>query len=244
MFRVALALLAVGAAHGFAPSRSKTRRGPTRATMAADETTLDGRPITSELQPVQNFVLVKTREAIQQTEGGIIMPDKAKERPNDGLALSVGPGRYHPETGVLMPTVTKAGDHVMYGKYMGTNIKYNDEDHVLVREDEVLLRYTSDIVKKDTVEPIGDKVLVEITKEEKVSSTGIVLSANAQSKSRVCEGSVLMCGPGRMSSEGKHIQMQVAPGDTIKFREYGGEEVNIEGTEYVVVRANDILAKW
>eukprot|EP00968_Pinguiococcus_pyrenoidosus_P006735 scaffold447_cov307-Pinguiococcus_pyrenoidosus.AAC.15 len=64
------------------------------------------------------------------------------------------------------------------------------------------------------------------------------------SKSRVCEGIILQCGPGRMSSEGETIPMPVKPDDKIKFREYGGEEVNIEGTEYMVVRANDILAKW
>uniref|UniRef100_A0A7R9UAA2 20 kDa chaperonin, chloroplastic n=1 Tax=Pinguiococcus pyrenoidosus TaxID=172671 RepID=A0A7R9UAA2_9STRA len=228
----------------FAPSARTPPRG---LAVSAAETdvppNLDGRPITSDLQPVSNFVLVKLRDAMAQTAGGIIMPETAKKRPNDGLAVAVGPGRYHPETGKLMPVSVKAGERVMYGEYMGTKIKYNEEDHVLVREDEVLLRYTGDIIKKDTVEPVGDKVLVEMTKEEKQTASGIVLSPEA-SKSRVCEGIILQCGPGRMSSEGETIPMPVKPDDKIKFREYGGEEVNIEGTEYMVVRANDILAKW
>lgn len=231
----------VALSSAFAPSVGGPRL---RMAVSAEPTTLDGRVISSELQPVSNFVLVKLRDAMAQTAGGIIMPDQSKVRPNDGTVLGVGPGRMHPETGKLMPTVVEAGDNVMYGQYTGNKIKYNDEEHVIVREDEVLLRYKTPVITKESAEPIGDKILVAITSEEKVTSSGIVLSPEAAAKSRVCEGLILCTGPGRMSSEGEVIPMPVKAGDTIKFREFGAEEVNIEGEEYLVVRANDVLAKW
>ena len=73
--------------------------------------------------------------------GGILLPDQSKTRPSEGIVLSAGPGRRHPHTGVLIPNACKEGDSVLYGKFDGTKINYNDEDCNLIRDDDVIMIY-------------------------------------------------------------------------------------------------------
>jgi chaperonin GroES len=89
-----------------------------------------------KVQPLYDRILVKRIETKEQKKGGIIIPDTAKEKPMEGKVIAVGAGRL--EKGERIPLEVKVGDTVLVGKYAGTEIKIDDQEHVIVREDEVL----------------------------------------------------------------------------------------------------------
>jgi len=90
-----------------------------------------------KVRPLNDRVLIKRLEAKEMVRGGIIIPDSAKEKPMEGEVIAVGPGKMD-DTGKLMPMTVKAGDKVLVGKYAGTEIKIDEVEHIIVREDEVL----------------------------------------------------------------------------------------------------------
>ena len=90
-----------------------------------------------KVQPLHDRVLLKRVEMGEQKKGGIIIPDTAKEKPMEGKVVSVGAGRVEKD-GKRIPLEVKKGDRVLFGKYAGTEIKIDDVEHVILREDEVL----------------------------------------------------------------------------------------------------------
>jgi chaperonin GroES len=82
-------------------------------------------------------VLLKRIEESESVRGGIIIPDSAKEKPQEGEVIAVGNGK-RLEDGTVMPLEVKAGDRVLFGKYSGTEIKLEDEEYLILREDEIL----------------------------------------------------------------------------------------------------------
>ncbi|MDD3983304.1 MAG: co-chaperone GroES [Candidatus Omnitrophota bacterium] len=90
-----------------------------------------------QITPLGDRVLVKPLDAEEKTKGGIILPDTAKEKPQEGKVVSVGKGKIS-DDGKLVALEVKAGDKVLYGKYSGTEIKLNGEDHLIVREEDIL----------------------------------------------------------------------------------------------------------
>jgi chaperonin GroES len=89
------------------------------------------------LRPLQDRLLVKRLEEKEQVQGGIIIPDTAKEKPQEAKVLAVGPGRVT-EDGKLQPIEVKVGDTVFFGKYAGTEVKIEGDDLLIIREDDVL----------------------------------------------------------------------------------------------------------
>jgi len=89
------------------------------------------------VRPLRDRILVKRVEEQEQRIGGIIIPDTAKEKPQQAKVIAVGSGRVSDE-GKVTPLDVKAGDYVLVGKYAGTEIKLNGEEYLIVREDEVL----------------------------------------------------------------------------------------------------------
>jgi len=89
------------------------------------------------LRPLQDRLLVKRLEEKEQVQGGIIIPDTAKEKPQEAKVLAVGPGRVT-EDGKLQPLEVKIGDRVVFGKYAGTEVKVDGDDLLIIREDDVL----------------------------------------------------------------------------------------------------------
>ena len=89
-----------------------------------------------KVQPLYDRILLKRIETKEQKKGGIIIPDSAKEKLMEGKVIAVGTGKL--EKGVRVPLEVKVGDTVLFGKYAGTEIKIDDTEHVIVREDEVL----------------------------------------------------------------------------------------------------------
>ncbi len=93
----------------------------------------------AKLQPLADRVLVKPTEKEEKTKSGIYLPDTAKEKPQEGEVLAVGPGKLT-EDGKRIPLDLKVGDKVIYAKYGGTEIKVDDEDLIILREADILAK--------------------------------------------------------------------------------------------------------
>ena len=90
-----------------------------------------------KIRPLQDRILVKRVEEEEKTKGGIIIPDTAKEKPQEGRVIAVGGGKVG-EDGKVRPLDVKKGDRVLFSKYAGTEITLDGEEHLIVREDDVL----------------------------------------------------------------------------------------------------------
>ena len=90
-----------------------------------------------KLKPLNDRVLVKRLESEEKTASGIIIPDTAKEKPSKGTVVSVGPGKVD-ESGKRVALTVKAGDQVLFNKYAGTEIKLDEIDHLIMREEDIL----------------------------------------------------------------------------------------------------------
>jgi chaperonin GroES len=89
------------------------------------------------VRPLHDRILIKRIEEQETVKGGIIIPDTAKEKPQEGEVIAVGTGK-KTEEGKTLPLDVKAGDRILFGKYSGTDIKIEDEEYLILREEEVL----------------------------------------------------------------------------------------------------------
>jgi chaperonin GroES len=89
-----------------------------------------------KVRPLHDRVIVQRIAEEEKTKGGIIIPDTAKEKPQEGRVVAVGRGKQ--EDGKVVPLDVKAGDKILFGKYSGTEIKLNGEEHLILREEDIL----------------------------------------------------------------------------------------------------------
>jgi len=90
-----------------------------------------------KVKPLADRILVKRLDNAEEVRGGIIIPDSAKEKPLEAEVIAVGPGKKS-DTGDIIAMSIKVGDKILLGKYSGTEVKLNDVEHIIMREDEVL----------------------------------------------------------------------------------------------------------
>jgi chaperonin GroES len=90
-----------------------------------------------KIRPLGDRLLVKRIEEEDKSKGGIIIPDSAKEKPQEGKVVAVGKGKML-DDGKMVPLEVKAGDRILFGKYAGTDVKIEGEEHLIMREDDVL----------------------------------------------------------------------------------------------------------
>jgi chaperonin GroES len=90
-----------------------------------------------KIRPLHDRILVKRVEEGEVKKGGIIIPDSAKEKPQEGKVIAVGNGRVN-EDGKKIPLDVKAGDRILFGKYSGSEVKVEDEEYLILKEEEVL----------------------------------------------------------------------------------------------------------
>ena len=90
-----------------------------------------------KIKPLQDRVIVKRQEEEEATKGGIIIPDTAKEKPAEGVIVAVGNGKIS-EDGKRQSLDVKEGDKILFGKYAGTEIKIDGEEHLIMREDDII----------------------------------------------------------------------------------------------------------
>ena len=89
------------------------------------------------LQPLEDRIVVKPSEGEEMTASGLVIPDTAKEKPQQAEVIAVGPGKFNDE-GKRSPVDVKQGDKILIGKYSGSEIRIDEEDFVILREDEIL----------------------------------------------------------------------------------------------------------
>ena len=104
-----------------------------------------------KLTPLGNNVIVKPGSAEQVSKGGLIIPDTAKEKPQEGEIIAVGPGK-KTKAGDLLPMEVKVGDKIIFAKYGGSEIKFGDEKYILMSENDILAVISSSARKKTTKE--------------------------------------------------------------------------------------------
>ena len=90
-----------------------------------------------KFRPLHDRIVIKRIEAEAKSAGGIIIPDTAKEKPQQGEVVAVGPGG-RDETGKLIPIDVKAGDRVLFGKWSGTEVKIDDDEYLIMKESDVM----------------------------------------------------------------------------------------------------------
>jgi len=90
-----------------------------------------------KLRPLHDRVIVERLEEEEKTAGGIIIPDTAKEKPQQGRVIAVGKGKVL-ENGQVIPLAVKEGDRILFGKYAGADIKIEGDEHLIMREDDIL----------------------------------------------------------------------------------------------------------
>jgi chaperonin GroES len=242
-----LLLSAASIANAWMPSTLPRTSASTTARSAALATgaiTLDGSEIRGPITPLGNLVLVKVKDTLTATGGGILLPDQSKERPTEGLVVEAGPGKLHPITGVRIENPVQPGMSVLYGKFDGRNVEYKGDECQYIRDDDVLLYYTGVTMKLETAMPVRDYVLVEMPKsnsDQLQTKSGVVIAASVMKEDTPCQGRAVKIGEGRMDSLGNLTKSPVQPGDLVKFKDYAGNGVMIEGKMYSVVRMLDIL---
>lgn len=91
----------------------------------------------TKVQPLNDRVLVKRLEPEEKKKGGIIIPDTAKEKPQEGKVIEVGPGKFGDDN-KRVPLTVKKGDKILFGKYSGTEVKIDDDEFIIMREDDIL----------------------------------------------------------------------------------------------------------
>jgi chaperonin GroES len=94
------------------------------------------------IRPLHDRVIIKRLDEEEQIRGGIIIPDTAKEKPQQGEVIAAGDGKFR-EDGTRQPLDVKAGDRVLFGKYSGSEVKLDDEEYIIMREDEILGIFTT-----------------------------------------------------------------------------------------------------
>ncbi len=102
----------------------------------------------TKFTPLHDRILVRRVEEAETTRGGIIIPDSAKDKPQEGEVISAGRGKSNDE-GKVFPLAVKEGDRILFGKYAGTEIKLDGEDFVIMREEEVLGVISGSTSKKE-----------------------------------------------------------------------------------------------
>ncbi|MCE5335627.1 MAG: co-chaperone GroES [Desulfobacteraceae bacterium] len=90
-----------------------------------------------KFRPLHDRVIVQRLEEQEKTAGGIIIPDTAKEKPQQGRVIAVGSGTMQKD-GKIVPLQVKEGDRVLFNKYAGTEVKFGDQEHIVMREDDIL----------------------------------------------------------------------------------------------------------
>jgi chaperonin GroES len=205
--------------------------------------TMDGEAIRGPITPLRNFILVKVKDTLTATSGGILLPDQSTERPTEGLVVAAGKGKIHPFTAIRILNPIKEGMSVLYGKYDGKAIVYNDDSCQMIRDDDCLLYYEGVTMKLNNVFPVRDYVLVAFDEDSEslATSSGVVIASQVVADDVPCEGTVVKVGEGRLNSSGEFSPSPVNVGQRVKFKDYAGNDVTIDGKSYSVVKMVDIL---
>lgn len=210
---------------------------PSRSRCVAVRAVAAVAPKFATLKPLGDRILVKIQTVEEKSSGGILLPTTAQTKPQGGQVVAVGDGKSLGDK-KLEPAV-KTGAQIVYSKYAGTEVEFNGEPHLLLKEDDVVGLLSTDDVKD--LEPANDRVLIRVTEMESKTSGGVLLTDSAKEKPVI--GSVVATGPGAYGEDGERRPLEVQKGNTVLYSKYAGNDFKgKDGTQYVVLRVQDILA--
>ena len=157
--------------------------------------------------------------------------------------VSAGPGRVHHTTGAQLPMAVRPGQSVIYRSYDATPVKLNQEDHVFIRDEDVLLVYEGESLTPESATPTNDNIFIRMAHVDHTTASGLVTqTASAETKST--QGRVVKVGPGALKPDGQRLPMHVQVGELVKIRDHAGYNVKIAGEDYTVCSLEDVLCKW
>jgi len=195
------------------------------------------------LRPLSSYVLVRPKEAVKETKGGLLLSTKSQEKPIEGEVVSVGAGSVNEETGVRTPVWAQVGKKVMYSKYGAEKVKLGDDEYVLVRDQELLLSYEGEEATLESLKMPPGKLLVRLQEEEGQTEGGLLLSKGA-AKPDTTVGVVVSVSEGVRGKDGEMLPLEVQVGDVVRFR-YGNEvKLEVGKAEFRTIDSEDCLAKW
>lgn len=173
------------------------------------------------------------------------MPNSAQKRPTSGDVIALGDGQVGTEKHSFTLNI---GDTIIYSKFgLGaTDIELQDEQHILIREDDVIGIMPKSGAHADDVpelKPIGDRVLLKVEEQGEVTLGGVILPDSA--KERPLMGTVVRVGPGKLNKEsGERKAIKLQEGDRVVYFKYAGDAMETtSGDKYVVLHESDILCK-
>ncbi|KAI3902499.1 hypothetical protein MKX01_040499 [Papaver californicum] len=194
-------------------------------------------PKYTALKPLGDRVLVKIKTAEQKTTGGILLPSTAQTKPQGGEVVAIGEGKTVGKTQVDVSV--KTGAQIVYSKYAGTEVEFNGASHLILKEDDIVgILETEDV--KD-LKPMSDRVLIKVAEAEKETAGGLLLTEASKEKPSI--GTVVAVGPGPLDEEGKRKPLSVAPGNSVLYSKYAGNDFKgADGSDYIALRVADVMA--
>ncbi|OMO86354.1 GroES-like protein [Corchorus olitorius] len=194
-------------------------------------------PKYTSIKPLGDRVLVKLKETEEKTDGGILLPSTAQSKPQGGEVVAVGEGKTIGNT--KLESSVKTGAQVIYSKYAGTEVEFNGSNHLLLKEDDIVgILETNDI--KD-LKPLNDRVLIKVAQAEEKTAGGLLLTEASKEKPSI--GTVIAVGPGTLDEQGNRKPSSIAPGNTVLFSKYAGNDFKgADGSNYIALRASEVMA--
>ncbi|KAL3830060.1 hypothetical protein ACJIZ3_018862 [Penstemon smallii] len=194
-------------------------------------------PKYTSLKPLGDRVLVKIKTAEEKTSGGILLPTSAQSKPQGGEVVAVGEGRTLGKNKVDISV--KTGTQVVYSKYAGTEVEFDGSNHLILKEDDIVGTLDTEDVKD--LKPLNDRVLIKVAEAEQTTAGGLFLTDANKEKPSI--GTVIAVGPGPLDEEGKRKPLSVAPGNTVLYSKYAGNDFKgSDGSDYIALRASDVMA--
>ncbi|KAJ1253709.1 hypothetical protein BS78_K207900 [Paspalum vaginatum] len=193
-------------------------------------------PKYTSIKPLGDRVLVKIKTSEAKSEGGILLPVSVQTRPQGGEVVAVGGGRRFGSNSIEISV--PIGAQVVYSKYAGTELKFNDTDHLILKEDDIIGILDGDDVKD--LKPLNDRILIKVAEAEEQTAGGLLLTQATKEKPSV--GTVVAVGPGPLGEDGNRNPLSITAGSNVMYTKYAGSEFKGEDGEYMVLRTSDVMA--
>lgn len=194
-------------------------------------------PKYTSIKPLGDRVLVKIKTVEEKTEGGILLPTTAQSKPQGGEVVAIGEGKTIGNTKVDISV--KTGTQVIYSKYAGTEVEFNGESHLILKEDDIVGILETDDIKD--LKPLNDRVFIKVAEAEEKTAGGLLLTEATKEKPSI--GTVVAVGPGLLDEQGNIKPLSVSAGNTVLYSKYAGNDFKgSDGTNYIALRASDVMA--
>lgn len=182
------------------------------------------------VKPVGDRVLVRVDKEEVKSIGGVLLPASVRNKPTAGSVIALGDAKQ-----------VQMSDKVIYSKFAGTEIEVAGQEHVLLKEEDVIGVLTAS-GKISQLRPLSDRIIIKTAQAADKSAGGVLLSSESSEKPTF--GTVVAVGDGREDEETKQlVKPNVAVGATVLYSKYSGTEFEEDGEQYIVVREGDVLAQ-